>query len=94
MKISFYAALFYAALTVGGCLSTGCAGKAATVDEHIQELEGYAEVAARWNLEFELTGTIGDGHVMGQAFNISGTHAAFKLSGRPQRVEAATQPGR
>lgn len=66
------------------CL-TGCQGKDETIEAYEQRLNATAETAAKFGLEFEVSGTFGDGHCMGQAFNFSGLHGSFRMSGKPTR---------
>lgn len=78
MKLAFLALLAF-----GGCLG-GCGPKADSVAEWNEKLAGAARFAADMGLEFEASGTFGDGHVAGQAFNVSGLHGYWKVSGVPR----------
>lgn len=67
---------------------TGCGPKATSVEEWNEKLSGAAQFAAQMGLDFEASGTFGDGHVAGQAFNVSGLHGYWKVSGKPVPREA------
>lgn len=61
----------------------GCGPKTDNVADWNEKLAGAADFAARMGLDFEASGTFGDGHVAGQAFNVTGLHGYWKISGKP-----------
>lgn len=50
-----------------------------------EKLEAISDFAYDTGLDAEISGTFGDGHFAGQAFNFTGLHGSFRLSGKPQR---------
>ena len=67
---------------------TGCGPKAANVEEFKLKLDAISESAYQWGLEAQIDGTVGDGHVAGQAFNVTGMHASFHLKGKPRKTDS------
>ncbi len=87
-------------LFVLGCLATVGCGPPASQDVVDQRYSVKTENMAKdpflfahqleaLGFEGEVYGTVGDGHLMGQAFNLMGTHLGFKIVVKPH---AATQP--
>lgn len=50
-----------------------------------EKLAAISDFAYDTGLEAEISGTFGDGHLAGQAFNLTGLHGAFRFYGKPQR---------
>ena len=74
-------ALLTALLTLLG----GCGPKSSNMDEFAQKADTIARTAYELGLDVTIDGTFGDGHCVGAAFNFTGLHGSFHMSGKPRK---------
>jgi len=75
--------LSVAALLALAVWCTGCASGEGDVDARIQELEANITAVQRLGVKGEAILLWGDGHVFGQAFNVSGSHGIVRVTIEP-----------